>query len=43
MVAWETKAKLFDLNKKAAAMKQVQLAYSAKGCKKLLEETLQNK
>ena len=32
-----------ERGKKAAAMKQVQLAYSAKDCKKLLEKTLQNK
>ena len=30
----QIKAKLFDLNKKATVMKQVQLAYSAKSCKK---------
>ena len=38
------KAELFDLCKKAAAMKQIKLASyvsSAKDCKKLLEEKLQ--
>ena len=34
-------AELFDLCKKAAAMKQIEIASFAKDCKKLLEEKLQ--
>ena len=35
------KAELFDLCKKAAAMKQIHLAASAEDCKQQLEEKLQ--
>lgn len=41
MAAQQTKADLFDLPKKAAAVKQIQLASSAKDRKRLSEETLE--
>ena len=41
MAAQQTKADLFDLHKKAAAVKQIQLASSAKDRNRLSEETLE--